>query len=64
MVVACDADAEDRDEDADELDGGFCVPCHGDCDYLLIWGQRNLATRFGREVLLLLFMVAADEFWL
>ena len=40
MVVACDADAEDGDDDADELDGGLGVPCHGDCDCLLIsWSK-------------------------
>lgn len=54
VVVACDADAEDRDEDADELDGGLGVPCHRDCDYLLALGQRDGVSRFGREVLLLL----------
>lgn len=26
MIVACDSDAEDGDQDADELDRGFCVP--------------------------------------
>lgn len=31
VVVACDTDAEDGDENTDELDGGICVPCHRCC---------------------------------
>lgn len=31
MIVACDSDAEDGYQDADELDRGFCVPGHCDC---------------------------------
>ena len=40
VIVACDANAEDGDQDADELDRGFCVPGHGDCNYLMIRGTR------------------------
>lgn len=29
MIVACDTDAEDGDENADELEDGFCGPWHG-----------------------------------
>ena len=60
-IVACDADAEDGDKDAEELDGGLGVPCHRDCDGLLILDQRNRIPRFESEVLLLLFMVVADD---
>lgn len=48
VVVACDNNAENCDQDADELDGGFGGPCH---DWLRILGDCVAAIERGQMIM-------------